>query len=247
MSNMKNEQVQAMNDYLHDDTVARLKSMTKYWECDNEDKSSDPDGKLNNLLVQLGSGTSNSSKLIMDKNVMETIREVGKDICHRNGAMVWTIELQDSILNGEHEKILMCYERRLRETLKIAARQEDWTDEVHCSRGSSAVFSKPKGEFGMYQRQCKLVPYDVVEVSCSAITEEHGTVYRRSNLSGERFFIRVLGFLHTLQNGRTVDYCVGQMMKKCKETLEGDTSECTQRWHASVAYDTYEVNQKLKC
>ena len=89
MSNKKNEQIQAMIDYLYDDFVARLKSLTRVAESVDKDE-------LKKEVAQLFGFESTGEPLLdvdslINGEILSVIRTLGKDICHRNEAEHWDV------------------------------------------------------------------------------------------------------------------------------------------------------------
>ena len=91
MSNMKNEQVQAMNDYLHYGLVCRLKSSTKGNGLTEKSSTKNIDSDIKNLLG-ISPECSSPAFNIMDEYNITTIRTVGKDVYHRIKSCGWIIE-----------------------------------------------------------------------------------------------------------------------------------------------------------
>ena len=211
-SNMKNEQVQAMNDYLHDDLVSRLKSLTKDWCEDDSCEITEMKSNLKNFLGSSAESTMDRFNIFRDE-VLNTVRIIGKDLCHRDEAWAWFVQDSRSQPCEEYKTLLFKAEERMNRTLHKASTRENWKGKQTCTVGNSAVFRKPKGELVDYQRHSKLDPCDVVEVCSTPIVEKDGIVYRRSNLEGDRIFVRVIGFLRTTQNGRNINYCVGRLLE----------------------------------
>lgn len=229
MSNMKNEQVQAMNDFLHDDLVARLKSFVieygEYGITTGDQRSRKIIEASCGLLHVTAEEAEEVMRSLFNREVLDVIELLGKDICNRDALMEWHVEETEFHYSGEHERIMTRADVHMKRSIEHLSRTENWKEDVWCKQGSSAVLKKPKGERKCFERHCKVVPFDVVEVCCEPIIESEGTIYRRSNLSGERVFIRVLGFLRTKQNGKLFGYCVGRRMKKyvpdeCRDEME---------------------------
>ena len=109
------------------------------------------------------------------------------------------------------------------------------------------MFKTPKGEIESFQRHTKLVPNDVLEVSTSTIHEKVGYIYRRRELTGDRIFLRVIGFIHTVQDSRVVVYCVGHLLTPCisraednphREDINADIPEIEKR-----CSDVHQINE----
>ena len=206
MSNNKNEQLQAMNDYLFDDFVCRLKSVTRSAET----------GVETCIAREIEQLTGNSCNLkvetLTDPNVLSVLRILGKDICHRSHLEKWSVEERSEFKYLHNsQKTLEQARKFLEKALKLMSQRDSW-EEWSCEQAASATLVKPVGEIKEIRRVVKVIRFDVIEVHCRNGVEERPFVLRRSELDGERRFIVVIGFLHTVQDGNKVEYAVGYFM-----------------------------------
>ena len=184
-----------MFDYLHDDIVNRLKSITKRQKHsvplsgeDNEDLK---------RLLNLADGEYVSDKI--SEELITTIRILGNDICHRPDLKKWVVVDRSShTYSSEHEQAMQRSVKYLRIALSKLQDLEQWENEAVVKRHASAVFRKPVGELEDMRRQCKVVPSDVVEVHCREGSDENNINFRRTDLDGSRRFLRVIGFVNCL-------------------------------------------------
>ena len=206
MSNNKNEQLQAMTDYLFDDFMCRLKSVTRSAEVGEQTCLAREIAQLNGNSCNLNVNT------LTDVNVLSVLRILGKDICHRRQVEEWCVE-ERSEFKYPHEidKKVDQAGQVLKKALELMSDRDSWKDWA-CIEASSAAFVKPVGEINAIRRVVRLIRFDVIEVHCREGGEKRPFVFRRSELDGERRFIVVIGFLHTVQDGKKVEYAVGYFM-----------------------------------
>ena len=206
MSNKKNEQLQAMNDYLFDDFKCRLKSVTKFAGIGD-------DTRLTRDIAQLtGNGNILNADTVTDLNVLTVLRILGKDICNRYQVEEWYVEgRSENKFPHKSEKQLDSARQFVEKALDLMSQREMWKD-WSCSQAMSASLVKPVGELNEMRKVAKALRFDVLEVHCHDGSEERPFVLRRSELDGERRFIVVIGFLHTIQDGKKVEYAVGHFM-----------------------------------
>ncbi len=208
MSNNKNEQLQAMADYLYDDFTCRLKSLTK-------DVGNREDTHLAEELKQLtGRKESLDVESVTDRNVLSVIRILGKDICNRDTTEKWCVEERsDFKFPHQCEKVVDQARSFLASVFNKMGERENWKGWC-CNSASSATLLKPVGELHETRRLAKVNRFDVLELHCRSGGESRPFVFRRTELDGERRFLVVIGFLTTDQDGRKVDYAVGYFMKE---------------------------------
>ena len=219
MSNKKNEQIQAMTDYLYDDFVSRLKSLTKAGE------SADRESLKNEVEELFGLESTAENLLDIDSlingEILSVIRTLGKDICHRREGEHWdVVECSSDFKHPESiEPVLKKTKVFVERALEMIEKRDSWTGGMSCELGSSATLVKPVGELTDVRRVGKTVPFDVLETHFRQGVEKRPFVFRRSELDGERRFIATIGFLKTNQDERTVVYAVGYLMEEVERKM----------------------------
>lgn len=206
MSNNKNEQLQAMADYLFDDFTCRLKSLTTTVGTSDEIDVSEDVARLARNNGSLSVGT------MSDKNVLSVVRILGKDVCHRKKSEEWRVE-KKSEFKCSHDSDMKLDQAKefLEKAISLMSEREEWKG-FSCTKASSATIVKPVGELDEVRRAAKVSRFDVLELHCREGCEKRQFVLRRTELDGERRFLVVIGFLNTIQDERKVAYAVGYFM-----------------------------------
>ena len=224
-SNKKNEQLQAMTDYLYDDFVARLKSLTRTADKENVKKE----------VEQLFGFESTGEDLLdvgslINGEILSVLRTLGKDICHRREDEHWDVVECSSEFKypGSIEPVMKKSKAFVESALELIEKRDNWKDGKSCKLGSSAMLVKPVGELNDVRRVGKTVPFDVLETHFRQGVEKRPFVFRRSELDGERRFIATIGYLKTKHDDRTVVYAVRYFMEEldCNENLYKCKKDC---------------------
>ncbi len=125
MSNQKNGQLQAMNDYLHDDLIARLKSITREYPVLDKDSEI----MLQSELKELVGCIDTQDNLIFDllsTKVVQTIRIIGKDICNRDEHPMWIVEGTQSEYLIEYKETMEKASNNMESLIRKAAERGRW-------------------------------------------------------------------------------------------------------------------------
>ena len=213
MSNKKNEQIQAMTVYLHDDFVTRVRSLTRNME---NSKRTDWSKALELLCrhEKDGSEKCDLADLLTD-DVLSVIRTLGNDMCHRDSKEYWLAEKRSAQKHTrkEFDKKLEKAKNFLQTVLVKMSSIKGWENDSTVEVLHSASLYRNVGEFEESKRLFRVTLFDVIEVYCRYGSEKKPVMMRRSELDGERRFMMVLGFLNTKQNGEQVLYAVGNFME----------------------------------
>ena len=153
---------------------------------------------------------------MINGEILSVLRTLGKDICHRREGEHWDVaECSADFKYPETiEPVMKKSKVFVERALQLIKERDNWKGDISCKLGLSATLVKPVGELNDVRRVGKTVPFDVLETHFRQGVEERPTVFRRSELDGERRFIATIGYLKTNQDDRTVVYAVGYFMEE---------------------------------
>lgn len=113
--------------------------------------------------------TSPASNIVAE-DILTSIRTVGKDVCHRYESSYRTIEKSNNKTPKNHDEEIIRVEKAVNEMLQEASNRLQCSGKVICKRGVAALFLRPKGELGPFQRRTKIVPPDYVRCTQILLT-----------------------------------------------------------------------------
>ncbi len=204
-SNNKNAQLQAMNDYLIDTFLCRLKELVETYlkECDKKDEIIECSKQLFRI------GQENESAMITDEimspKVLEVLNNLCVTMCPSNSKPKFKCketnfeytEQERRRLNAASEIVKKYYDDSV-ESLQLEA------SEVSVRVIACSELRKQRNRRNRTEKIFSLVPFDFVELVCDKVEPEHDDDFSivEYEPDGNRRFFCCLGFLKVEITGK---------------------------------------------